>query len=83
MTLSTAFDLPAFYLLLGTVKEGDFAAAVLITSDVGLGCAELTLATGESGGRMYIAWNMECHVTLVALNFELGIAGLEHLPRPI
>jgi hypothetical protein len=65
ITLSPAFDLPAFDLLLGIVapdKEGGFAAAVLITSDVGLGSAQLTLATGELGGRMYIAWNMECPV---------------------
>ena len=48
MTLSTPFDLPAFDLLLSSVPantEVGFGAADAITSDLGLGSAQLTLAT--------------------------------------
>ena len=55
--LSAAFDL-----LLGRAPpdaEAGFAAAAPITSDLGLGSAQLTLATDELGSRIYTAWNME------------------------
>ena len=58
MTLPTPFDLPAFDLLLSSVPadtEVAFGAADAITSDLGLGSAQLTLATDELGARTYTA----------------------------
>ena len=58
MTFLPVFDLAPVDLVLSSVPadtEVGFRAADAITSELGLGSAQLTLATAESGARAYIA----------------------------
>ena len=58
MTLSPVFALALFDLVLSSVPadtEVAFRAADAITGELGLGSAQLTLVTAESGARTYIA----------------------------